>query len=277
MHLATRIIHVVTRGGAGAPLRVATHGTGTPVVFLHGLFGLNEHWLGALRHFGHQVRCELVEIPLLDLPGDDCSICGATALIIRLLDSVIGVPAVLLGNSFGGHVALRVALERPDLVSGLVLAGASGISENNGIHDFTTRPTRAWIRTRLAELFHDPVHIRDDEIERLHDAVNHRPNTRALLRLSRSVRQDHLGARLGGVRAPSLLLWGRQDRITPPEVARQFAAGLPGSRIAWIDDCGHAPMIEQPRRFAQEVLAFAAAVADGAPEPANGLACAGTP
>ena len=175
MHLATRIIHVVTGGGAGTPLRVATHGTGAPVVFLHGLFGLNEHWLGALRHFGHQIRCELVEIPLLDLPGDDCSICGATALIVRFLDGVIGVPAVLLGNSFGGHVALRVALERPDLVSGLVLAGASGISENNGIHDFTTRPTRAWIRTRLAELFHDPVHIRDDEIERLHDAVNQRP------------------------------------------------------------------------------------------------------
>jgi pimeloyl-ACP methyl ester carboxylesterase len=267
LHLATRIIHVATGAGAVVPLRVATHGGGAPVVFLHGLFGLNEHWLGTLSHFDHQVRCELVEIPLLDLPGDACSICGATALIIRFLDGMIGMPSLIVGNSFGGHVALRVALERPDLVSGLVLAGASGISENNGIHDFTTHPTRAWIRARVAELFHDPGLVRDDEVERVHEAVNQRPYARALLRLSRSVRQDHLGTRLGGIRAPSLLVWGRQDRITPPEVARQFAAGLPGSRIAWIDECGHAPMMEQPHRFAQEVLAFAAA----------GVACAGTP
>jgi 2-hydroxy-6-oxonona-2,4-dienedioate hydrolase len=269
---ATHITHIVSGGGIAVPLRVASRGAGAPVVFLHGLFGLNDHWHSSVDHLEHLFRCEMVEIPLLDLPGDDCSVSGATALVIRLLDDVLRAPAMLVGNSFGGHVALRVALDRPDLVSSLVLAGASGIHESNGIHQFTTRPTRAWLRGRISELFHDPALVRDDEVERVHTALSQRAGARALLRLSRSVRRDHLGGCLGRLRAPALLVWGEQDRITPPEVAHRFAAEMAGTRIAWIENCGHAPMVEQPRRFAEEVAAFAASVARSGPETAPRLA-----
>jgi pimeloyl-ACP methyl ester carboxylesterase len=237
-------------------------GSGPRTIFLHGLMGLNEHWDTSVRWLAGHLRCEMLEFPLLELPPDDGTVAGVTALVIQYLEETAGQrePVVLVGNSFGGHVALRVAMERPELVSALVLAGASGLWEYNGIHDFTTRPTLEWMRTRLEEIFHDPRHVRDEEIARVHEAVNLRSFARALLRISRSVRRDCLADRLGAVRAPSLLVWGRQDRITPPDVGYQFANALPGARLAWIDDCGHAPMIEHPDRFAAEVSAFVGSV-----------------
>ena len=102
--------------------RVIETGAGHPVVFLHGLVGLNEHWEAVVRTIRDRARCVRLELPLLDLRGRDCSIEGVTELTIRYLEEHLGEPTVLVGNSFGGHVALRVALERPDLVGGMVLA-----------------------------------------------------------------------------------------------------------------------------------------------------------
>ncbi len=249
------------RGARGStiPVGLEVVGNGGPrAVFLHGLMGLNTHWAPSVGRLADHLRCEMLEFPLLELPPDDGTVAGVTALVVQYLEETAerDIPVVLVGNSFGGHVALRVAMERPELVSALVLAGASGLWEENGIHDFTTRPTPDWIRTRLEEIFHDPGHVRDEEIARVHEAVNLRSFARALLRISRSVRRDCLADRLDAVRAPSLLVWGRQDRITPPEVGHRFASALCGARLAWIDECGHAPMIEHPGRFAAEVSAF---------------------
>ncbi len=261
----TRIVHVDGDGGRPVPLRVTTCGAGPPIVFLHGLLATNEHWLEAVRHLDHRHRCHMVEIPILDLPGEDCSITGATGLILRFLDGVIRGPSLLVGNSFGGHVALRVAMERQDLVKGMVLVGPSGLAGGMALNTPTTRPSRQRVREGLNELLFDPAFILESDIERIHEALGHRHRARAMVRLSRSVRADNLAGRLRDVAAPTLLLWGRQDRITRAEVAHRFAAELPNTRIVWFDRCGHVPMIEHPRRFADEVLAFAESVLDGGP------------
>jgi pimeloyl-ACP methyl ester carboxylesterase len=257
---ATQTVHVTGDHGRPVPLRVSTHGAGPPMVFLHGLLAQNEHWLDAVRHLEHRFRCELVEIPILDLPDEDCSIGGATGLILRFLDSVIGGPSILVGNSFGGHIALRVAMARPDLVSALVLVGPSGLAGGMALNTPTTRPSRQRVREGLNELLYDPAFILESDIERIHEALGHRSRARAMVRLSRSVRADNLAGRLRRVAAPALLLWGRQDRITRPEVAHMFEAELPDTRTVWFDRCGHVPMIEHPQRFADEVLAFAGSV-----------------
>ena len=79
-----------------------------------------------------------------------------------------------------------------------------------------------------------------------------------MVKLSRSARRNHLGTRIPEIQAATLLIWGRQDIVTPPEAAAQFMSLLRDPRIVWFDECGHAPMIEKPDLFAKALLDFAA-------------------
>lgn len=236
------------------------------MVFLHGLVGLNDHWEEVVRRVRHAHRCIMLEIPLLSLRGEDCSIDGVEALTERFLDRHLGPnlaasrfgPPIIVGNSFGGHIALRIALQRPDLVGGLVLAGSSGLIERTMVREITVRPSREWMRRKIGELFYDPAtHMREADLDRAHRELSDRYGARAMVKLSRSARSDHLGDRIGNIKAPTLLIWGRNDIVTPPEAADGFMAKLPDARIEWFDECGHAPMIEKPGEFAQAVLNFA--------------------
>lgn len=229
-------------------------------VFLHGLVGLNEHWEKVVQRFSGRARCLMLQIPLLDLSGDDCSIQGVSALTARFLEDYFakdgGLPVALVGNSFGGHVALRLAIERPDLVRALVLAGSSGLIEKSMVSDVQIRPSREWLRRKIGELFFDRKHLSESDIERAYKELSSRTGARAMVRLSRSARRNHLGNKLGQITAPTLLIWGREDIVTPPEAAEGFRASIPGSRIVWFDRCGHAPMIECPDQFAEALAGF---------------------
>jgi 2-hydroxy-6-oxonona-2,4-dienedioate hydrolase len=249
-------------GLSGTPVRASasTVGTGRPVVFLHGLVGLNEHWEDVVSRVRHRMRCVLLELPLLALEGEDCSIDGVMALTIRFLREHVGEPAVLAGNSFGGHVALRVALQEPGLVGGLVLAGSSGLIERSMVSDIQIRPSREWLERKIGELFYDRErNMRVADVDRAwRELGKSRRGARAMVKLSRSARRNHLGSRIGNIAAPSLLVWGRNDVVTPPEAAEEFMNLLPDARLVWLDRCGHAPMIEQPEAFARALTDFIA-------------------
>jgi pimeloyl-ACP methyl ester carboxylesterase len=230
-------------------------GEGPPVVFLHGLLGLNSHWIETAERLQDQFECLLVEAPLLELRGRRCSMEGVQKIIERELASLTE-PMVLVGNSLGGHIALRIALSQPDRVRGLVLAGSSGLFERTFERDVQHRPSHEWIRKKIAELFADPSRMPEDAVAHAYRELRKRGSARALVRLSRSAKADHMGGRLGAISAPTLLLWGRQDIVTPPHVAEEFAALVPDSRIEWIDDCGHAPMLERPEALAEGIRRF---------------------
>jgi 2-hydroxy-6-oxonona-2,4-dienedioate hydrolase len=252
-------------GAAGreVPARVTDVGpagaNARPVVFLHGLAGLNDHWEEVVRRLRDRLRCVMLELPLLELRGADCSVDGVTQLTIRFLQRYLGSGqgAVIAGNSFGGHVALRIALERPDLLDGLVLAGSSGLIERSMVKDVQLRPTREWIRRKIAELFYDESVMREADVDRAYAEMTNRVRARAMVKLSRSARRNHLGERMSQVSAPTLLVWGRQDVVTPPEAAEGFLRLLPNASIVWLDECGHAPMMEKPAEFARAVAEFA--------------------
>lgn len=238
---------------------IADVGEGRPIVFLHGLVGLNEHWEDVVRRARRLARCVMLELPLLDLRGEDCSIQGVTDLTVRFLEQYLGdEPATLVGNSFGGHVALRLAIERPDLVRSLVLAGSSGLIEKSMVREVQIRPSREWLAEKIGELFFDRSKMREADLERAHGELSRRGGARAMVKLSRSARRNHLGSKIGSISAPTLLIWGRQDIVTPPEAAEGFRAAIPDSRIVWFERCGHAPMIECPEQFAEALMAFTA-------------------
>lgn len=248
--------------GTGLKARVEACGAvdGVPVVFLHGLVGLNDHWEGVVDRVRERAHCVRFEVPLLRLTGEDCSIDGVTRITAAFLRERVGRPAVLVGNSFGGHVAMKIACSDPGLVKGLVLAGASGLYERSILANVQIRPSRAWLAKKIGELFYDKSFVWESDIDRAYGELSQREGARAMVKLSRSARADHLGEKLHAVRAPTLLVWGRQDVVTPPETAEEFNRLIAGSRLEWIDRCGHAPMMEHPDRFAALMAGFIASL-----------------
>ncbi|MCA9287121.1 MAG: alpha/beta fold hydrolase [Phycisphaerales bacterium] len=226
------------------------------VVFLHGLVGLNEHWEDVAHAVAGRARVSLLEIPLLSLRGEDCSIQGVTAMSAQFLREHVREPSVLVGNSFGGHVALRLALDQPDLVEALVLAGSSGLIERTMVRGAPTRPSREWLEEKIGELFYDKSRMRQADIDRAFRELNNRGSARAMVSLSKSARRNHLGDRIGEIACPTLLIWGREDVVTPPAAAEEFLSLMPDAQLHWIEACGHAPMMEAPEAFAAAMARF---------------------
>lgn len=237
-------------------VRVDEIGAGEPVVFLHGLLGENDHWVPTCRELADRARCLMLEVPLLRLRGKTCSIEGVTDIVANVLEQMVGGPSTLVGNSLGGHIAQRICLERPELCKGLTLSGSSGLFERTLEKDVRHR-TRDWIERKIRDLFYDPKNIPPGCVDRAADELADREATKATVKLARSAKHDHLGERLGGIRQPALLIWGKQDTVTPPRVAEEFASLLPDvRRLVWLDQCGHAPMIEHPKAFAAAIREF---------------------
>ena len=229
-------------------------GTGEPVVLLHGLMGQMHHWDVVLDAVGAGYRLIAPTLPVFHPELREASVGALGRYVLRFLDALDIPRAVLGGNSLGGHVALRLALEHGERVSGLVLTGSSGLFERGFTSGVPHRPDRTWVRRKMEEVFFDPALVTDGWVEDVHRLVTTPASALRILRLARDARRDNLEERLGEIRVPTLLIWGLEDRITPPEVAERFRALIPDAHLWHLSKCGHTPMLERPAPFA-EVLA----------------------
>jgi pimeloyl-ACP methyl ester carboxylesterase len=153
------------------------------------------------------------------------------------------------------HSALHQCLEGrdPATVSGLVLTGSSGLFERGFTSGVPHRPDRAYVRRKMEEVFFDPGLVTEGWVEDVHRVVTTPASALRVLRFARDARRDNLEARLEEVRVPTLLVWGLEDRITPPEVGERFRALLRDAQLWHLPRCGHAPMLEWPEPFADIV------------------------
>jgi len=227
------------------------------IVFVPGLLGRNSHWDAVASGLGCVARCVCLGVPYTELRGERCSVQGVAALVETFARAHVGGPVVLVGNSIGGHVSARLAIEQPDLVSALVLLGSSGLREERVMSEFRLAPSREWLADRFGLMFHRPAqHANAVDLDLLCDMFTKRDATRSFIRLARSTRGDHLGSSLDRVRVPTLVLWGRDDVVTPRSAAEGFVRGIRGAELDWIDECGHAPMVEQPVAVSRAIRRF---------------------
>ncbi|MBL4697750.1 MAG: alpha/beta hydrolase [Phycisphaerales bacterium] len=251
-----RTVELAGLSGKRIPADVVECGSGMPVVFLHGLVGLNEHWGKVVDRIASRVKCVTLEVPLLELRGVDCSLSAVSAMTMQFLDREIGEPAILVGNSFGGHVALRVTHERPELVHALILAGSSGLIERTVVKGAPVRPTREWLVEKIGELFYDKSKMDPNDVDRAFELLNERGGARAMVKLSKSARRDNMTDDLADIHQRTLLIWGKEDIVTPPSAGQGFSELMPNAKLHWIDSCGHAPMIEAPIAFGDAMHGF---------------------
>ena len=121
------------------------------------------------------------------------------------------------------------------------------------------------MRERAAATFYDPRHATGELVDEMLAIVQDRERAVRLIKMARSQQEETVTDRLGAIRAPTLLVWGRDDQITPPDVAVEFSERLPNAELHFIDRCGHAPMIERPAAFNEVVLGFLNRVTSEAP------------
>jgi pimeloyl-ACP methyl ester carboxylesterase len=225
-------------------------GDGEPVILLHGLMGHMDHWDTTLDGVAPLARLLAPELPLFEPSFEDVSLGALADYVRRFMDALDIGRAVVGGNSLGGHVALELALAHPDRVSGLVLTGSSGLFERSFSRGVPHRPTAQYVRAKMEEVFHDPAMVTDAWVESVLRTVTTRFSALRVLRVARAARTRNVEPLLGAIEAPTLLVWGRDDRVTPPGVAERFHQLMPRSWMVFLPRCGHAAMLEQPDAFA---------------------------
>ena len=254
MHSDTseRVIQTPT----GPEVRLVESGSGPVCIFLQGLLGSSDHYEKTFQLLSDRAHCMVFDVHLLELKRNWANLETVTSTICDVITSESLAPAVIVGNSFGGHVALMTALNRPELVRGLVLAGSSGLAEKSYERDVQHRPSKPWLQKKIAQLFADPDYPIDSLVNRAYTELSNPHKALALVKLARSTKKHHLGHALPDITTPTLVLWGTEDEVTSPDAAREFARLIPNSNIKWIPDCGHAPMLECPEEFAAGIREF---------------------
>lgn len=225
-------------------------------VFLHGLFGRPADFARVRVFLQKRVRTVALDLPIASGHGMIDSVDDLVKFVSLQLVHLKTERLVLVGNSLGGHVAVRVALAHPKSIAGMVLSGSSGLFERGLERNIPRRPNRTWVAEKITEVFHDPAFVTDSVVDEAHATLHDRRRYRSVLHLARSAKQEDLTRVLPAVLAPTLLLWGAADHITPPDTAREFERLLPRARLIFLSACGHAPMLEKPRSFAFHVSAF---------------------
>ena len=228
-----------------------------PIVLLHGMIGTVSNWNRAIQALAqHHYRVIVPVLPVTELPLNQTHIPGFSDFVRKFLTTMELGPHVLGGNSLGGHVALYYTLRYPAEVKALVLTGSAGIREREVGTMTPRRRDRTFIRERAAMTFYDPNMVTDSLVDFAYDLLNDRKMVLRLIRVARSTQSETLTDRLSEIDVPTQLIWGQEDQITPPDVAEEFKALLPQARLAFIERCGHAPMMEHPTAFNEILLEF---------------------
>lgn len=228
-----------------------------PIVLLHGMLGDLSNWNATIGDLAaHQYRVLVPVLPVYALPLKETSVQGLVRFVDDFLNELGVTTSTLVGNSLGGQVALLYTLEFRERVSALVLSGSSGLYEVEMGSGTPRRRDREFIRERAAFTFYEERHVTDELVDEMFEIVSDRARVSRLIKMARSTKQETVAARLSEITAPTLLIWGRNDRITPPAVAEEFRERIPDVELHYIQQCGHAPMIEHPKQFNQLMLAF---------------------
>ncbi len=253
-------------------------GSGITVLFVHGLSGSWQNWLENLPHFARTHRVVALDLPGFGhspLPSWPISIESYGRLVHRFCDALEIGDCAIVGNSMGGFIAAEATAADPERFEKLVLVSAAGVSS-------------ARLRRRPAETVARMATGSAPLLLRLQQRGMRRPRVRyatfkglfehpELLRRELLLEQFHNGAgrpgflpavqglvgydmldQLDDVEVPTLIVWGRNDHVVPPQDAVDYGRHLRNSRTVIFGDTGHVPQLERPVRFNRILETFLA-------------------
>mgnify|MGYP001993655472 FL=1 len=189
------------------------------------------------------------ELPIYTLPLKETSVTVFSDFLEDFVKFKKFNNPILLGNSLGGHIGLIFSNKNPNLVKSLVLTGSSGLYENSMGESYPKRENYEYIKRKTEEVFYNPKVATKEIVDEVFETVNNRDKLVRTLSIAKSAIRHNMSSDLPNIETPTLLIWGENDLVTPPEVAVEFNSLLPNSDLIWIKKCGHAPMMEHPKEF----------------------------
>ena len=273
---ATSPSHFVTLQGMQLHLRdEGPRDDPEPIVLIHGTSASLHTWDGWTDALKGQRRVIRMDLPGFGLtgpaPDGDYSMTRYADFIAALLDQLGVRRAVLAGNSLGGGVAWRTAVQHPERVSRLVLVDASGyplqstsvplgfrLAQIEWLKPVMSRLLpRRMIESSVRNVYADPGKVTPELVDRYYELTLRAGNRESLTQRMKLRETDAQSAGLiATIRQPTLILWGAEDRLIPEPSGQRFHKDIAGSQYVVFDSLGHVPQEEDPQRSVAEVLKF---------------------
>lgn len=225
-------------------------GEGTPIVILHGLMGGLSNFDGVSDVFPDKgYKIVIPELPIYTSSILKTNVKSFAKYVKDFISFKGYDKVILLGNSLGGHIALYHTKMYPEKVCGLVITGSSGLYESAMGDTYPRRGDYEYIKKKAEDVFYDPKIATKEIVDEVFETVNDRIKLIKTLTIAKSAIRHNMAKDLPKMKTPTCIIWGKNDKVTPPEVADEFNALLPNSKLYWMDKCGHAPMMENPEEF----------------------------
>jgi len=234
-------------------------GHGSTVILLHGLFGNYHMWSKTVAALKNDFHVVVPRLPIFDFPAHLTNI----KYLLKVLDEFIDwhqlKDVTLVGHSIGGQVALMYAHTHPEKVSKLVLTGSTGLIESPLLTDESLSNkdiNYKFVEGMVSKAFHEKTPFVKYFTEEIYLTVQNIPKRLTIGSMIKSSNQLNVTSFLNGIDHPTLLLWGLDDKFSPPEIALHFHDYLRNSELKFIKDCGHIAMVDQPEEFNQKLISF---------------------
>ncbi|WP_299127573.1 alpha/beta hydrolase [uncultured Winogradskyella sp.] len=225
-------------------------GEGTPIIVLHGLMGGLSNFEAVTDFFGSNgYKVVIPELPIYSMSLLKTNVKNFANYLRDFIDYKGFNEVILLGNSLGGHIGLYHTKLYPEKVKGLVITGSSGLYESAMGGGYTKRSDYEVIKKKAQDVFYDPAVATKAIVDEVYETVNDRNKLIKTLAIAKSAIRHNMSKDLPKMQTPTCIIWGKNDTVTPPEVADEFNKLLPDSDLFWIDKCGHAAMMEHPEEF----------------------------
>lgn len=243
------------------------------IVLLHGTSSSLHTWEGWTQELNDRYRVVSMDLPAFGLTGPFPDGDYSPEHYLRFLEDFFAALELdtfhLAGNSFGGFLAWRYAVQHPEVVTKLILLNSSGYPRGDQPTPFGFKlasmdfmkpivaniTPRHLVQKTVKAVYYDESRITDALVTRYHDLLLREGNREALMGRIQQVKHETADA-VKLVQCPTLILWGDHDRVVTPEDAPKFHRDISGSRLIVYDNMGHVPMEEDPERTLKDVLPF---------------------
>jgi triacylglycerol lipase len=244
-------------------------GSGPEVILLHGLGGDKGNWrmtLPVLAARFHVYAPDQIGFGQSDKPQINYRVATLVDFLNAFYKKVGISKATLVGNSLGGWVAMDFALQYPDKVNRLVLVDSGGYSfkRTGGVAParevlLGLNPSSlAGTKQLMAIVFHNKAFSTDAVAEQVFTEHLRKNDGYTINRFVDSILRgdDVVDGKLGAIKTPTLIVWGRDDMLIPLATAKALAEDIAGSQTVVLDECGHVPQVECAAPFNDALVKY---------------------
>jgi 2-hydroxy-6-oxonona-2,4-dienedioate hydrolase len=249
----------------GQKIHYVEAGSGPTVILLHGLGGSTQNWMftiGALAEKYHVIAPDQIGFGKSDKPLINYRIRTYVDFLDEFWKQLNIEHATLLGNSMGGWIAAAYAVAFPARVDRLILVDSTGYPPPAGFDKqslYALNPTtKEGMKAMAQKVFFNKNFSSDAVVDQILAQRLAAGDGYTINMLIESVirNEDFLDSRIQSIKQPSLIIWGREDRLTPLSDGERFKRDIANSTLVVLDQCGHFPQVEKAAEFNAAVMKF---------------------